>query len=229
MSYYNPYNSGTNNLYTVPYTVPNYNTIPNPQSSTLYTFPKPQSPKLYTIPNPQSSTLYTFPKPQSSTLYTGPNLQSPTLYTGPNLQSSTLYTGAKNMVSNNQIHYNMINKPGSTIIDNNFIKPLDIHKQYGVIDIPGIEVINIEISNKKDKKYAITVKYDGITKTLHYGNSDYQQYHDRTPIGAFSSSDHNDEGRRKSYLSRSSKITNKYGLAANDPFSPNRYAIITLW
>ena len=113
--------------------------------------------------------------------------------------------------------------------NNDFIVPLDIHKQYGVIDIPDIQVIQIEPSNHKDKKYAITVKYQGQIRTIHYGNSNYQQFADRTPIKAFSFADHNDWQRRRSYLARSSKITNSQGLAANDPFSANRYSIITLW
>ena len=112
---------------------------------------------------------------------------------------------------------------------NEFIIPLEIHKQYGVIDIPGIEVLNIEKSQRSGKKYAITIRYNGTTKTIHYGNSDYQQYEDRTPIKAFSSMNHHDEKRRRAYLARSSKITDYTGLAANNPFSPNRYSIITLW
>jgi hypothetical protein len=121
-----------------------------------------------------------------------------------------------------------VNRQNVTI-DSNFITPLDIHKEYGVEEIPGIEVIKIEQSNNKDKKYAITVRYQGVTKTIHYGNSNYEQYQDRTPIKAFSHADHYDEQRRRSYLARSSKITNSTGLAANDPFSANRYSIITLW
>lgn len=110
-----------------------------------------------------------------------------------------------------------------------FIIPLDIHMNYGVIDIPGIEVISIEQSTRAKKKYAITIKYDGVTKTIHYGNSDYQQYEDRTPVKAFSGSDHHDNTRRNSYLARASKIQDSTGLAANNPFSANRYSIITLW
>lgn len=112
---------------------------------------------------------------------------------------------------------------------NNFILPLEIHKSYGVIDIPGIRVVEIKESSRAGKKYAITITYNGITKTIHYGNSHYQQYEDRTPIKAFIHMDHHDNGRRKSYLARSSKITDSTGLAANNPFSANRYSIITLW
>jgi hypothetical protein len=111
----------------------------------------------------------------------------------------------------------------------NFIKPLAIHKQYGIIDINGINVIKIEQSTRANKKYAITIEYGGVTKIIHYGNSNYEQYEDRTPVKAFSNLDHHDERRRNAYLARSSKITNSNGLAANDPFSPNRYSIITLW
>ncbi len=110
-----------------------------------------------------------------------------------------------------------------------FIIPLSIHKSYGLVDIPGIEVLNIEPSSRKDKKYVITIKYNGEVKKIHYGNSDYQHYEDRTPLKTFSSSDHHDDTRRKSYLARASKITDFQGYAANNPFSANRYSIITLW
>jgi len=112
---------------------------------------------------------------------------------------------------------------------NNFIKPLPIHKEYGVIDINEIVVKKIEKSSRANKKYAITIEYEGKVKTIHYGNSDYEQYEDRTPLKEFSYLDHHDEKRRRAYLARSSKITNSGGLAANDPFSANRYAITTLW
>ena len=122
-----------------------------------------------------------------------------------------------------------IEKHGEHYPNQDFIIPLDIHKQYGVIDIPGIKIKYIQVSSHNDKKYSITVEFNNITKTIHYGNSNYQQYEDRTPLKHFSYLDHHDETRRKSYLARSSKITNFTGYACNDPFSPNRYAIITLW
>lgn len=110
-----------------------------------------------------------------------------------------------------------------------FIIPLDIHKHYGVVNIPGIKVLNIKKSKKSNKKYSITISYGGVEKTIDYGNSDYQQYEDRTPVGAFTDSNHYDDTRRRAYLARSSKITDKTGYAANNPFSANRYSIITLW
>jgi hypothetical protein len=114
-------------------------------------------------------------------------------------------------------------------INNDFINPLPIHKEYGVIDIPGIKIIDIKPSSHIDKKYAITVEYNGVTKIIHYGNSNYQHYEDRTPIKTYSYLDHHDEKRRRSYLARASKIRKGFNFAANDPFSANRYAIITLW
>jgi hypothetical protein len=119
--------------------------------------------------------------------------------------------------------------PAMKAFNDSFIQPLPIHKEYGVIDIPGIQVVNIKASTHKDKKYAITVRYNGVTETLHYGNSDYQQYEDRTPLREFAYLDHHDDGRRRSYLARASKIRKGDHLACNDPFSANRYAIITLW
>lgn len=127
--------------------------------------------------------------------------------------------------------YHSINENFSKVTtdDSSFIEPLAIHREYGVIDIPGIVVINIQESTHKGKKYAITVQYQGRTSTIHYGNPDYEQYEDRTPLRAFSNQDHHDEKRRRSYLARSSAITDYQGLACNNPFSANRYAIITLW
>jgi hypothetical protein len=110
-----------------------------------------------------------------------------------------------------------------------FIDPLPIHKSYGVVDIPGIRVINLAVSTRAHKKYAITVEYEDEVKTLHYGAKEYQQYMDRTPLNAFEYLNHYDDRRRMSYLARASAIRTMNGLACNDPFSPNRYAIITLW
>ena len=111
-----------------------------------------------------------------------------------------------------------------------FITPLNIHTEYGVQNIPDIEVLEITQSSRKNRKYAITVRFQDITKTIHYGDPRYQQFEDRTPNSLFSTLNHHDNIRRKSYLARSSKIHNKNKeLTCNDPFSGNRYSIITLW
>lgn len=114
-------------------------------------------------------------------------------------------------------------------INSNFINPLPIHKKYGVKEIPGIKVISINPSKSGRKKYDMIVEYKGKTKKVSFGHKDYQHYEDRSPLKTYSKLNHKDNTRRASYLSRASKITDSTGLAANNPFSPNRYAIIVLW
>lgn len=116
-----------------------------------------------------------------------------------------------------------------------FIKPLKIHQQYGVIDIPGIEVIDIKKSSKSNKKYAITIKYQGKTKTIHYGNVDSEHYEDRTPLKAYSHLNNYDKNIRKVQLSKRTGLGSTQLPACgvyttvNDPFKSNRWAVITLW
>ena len=110
-----------------------------------------------------------------------------------------------------------------------FINTLKIHRHYGVVDLP-VEFIDIQSSSRKNQKYMITVKHQGVTKTIHYGDKRYQQYEDRTPDDEYFILNHHDLKRRNSYLARASRIRNKNGdLTCNDPFSANRYSIITLW
>jgi hypothetical protein len=104
-----------------------------------------------------------------------------------------------------------------------------IHKKYGVSEIPLVKILNIVKSNHKHKKYSITVEYNDKIKTIHFGDTRYQQYKDRTPLKLYKHLDHEDKDRRDNYLSRATKILNDKGLAVNDPFSPNRYAVIYLW
>jgi len=106
--------------------------------------------------------------------------------------------------------------------------PQSIHKMFGVKKIEGLVISKIEPSNRPNKKYKIDVTYNGVSKTIHYGDTRYDHYHDRTPLNLYT--DHNDHVRRLNYLKRASKIRNKDGqLTVNDPFSPNRYSVITLW
>lgn len=118
-----------------------------------------------------------------------------------------------------------------------YTTPLAVHKRYGVLDLP-VRLLGISKSNRANKKYAIRVFYGGIEKTVHFGDTRYGQYHDRTPMRLFrltqrvkyAGADHGSVARRESYLRRASAIRNRDGsLAVNDPFSPNRYAVIVLW
>ena len=74
----------------------------------------------------------------------------------------------------------------------------------------------INISSRLHKKYQITLP-DG--KIIHFGQRGYSDY-----------IEHKDPERRQRYLARAKKIKDKNGkLTANDPLSPNYYAIRLLW
>jgi len=81
-----------------------------------------------------------------------------------------------------------------------------------------------EKSTRKSKKLMVKVK----GKLIHFGDSNMQQYHDKT--GIWKSLDHGDLKRRKSYLSRSKGIKDKNGkLTSADPESPNYHSRKILW
>ena len=57
----------------------------------------------------------------------------------------------------------------------------------------------IEKSNKPHKKY-MAIMEDG--SVVHFGDSRYQQYQDRTPLKLYKNLDHHDEKRRALYYKR---------------------------
>ena len=79
-------------------------------------------------------------------------------------------------------------------------------------------------SSRPDKK--LMVEVDG--KTIHFGARNMEHFKDKT--GIWSSKNHNDEKRRKSYLARAKGIKLKSGaLAWKDPKSANYHAVRILW
>lgn len=76
-----------------------------------------------------------------------------------------------------------------------------------------------ERSTKKGKKLMVTV--DG--KTIHFGDTKYQQYKDKTGLLP-ASSNHGSLKRRESYLKRAQGIGH-----TSDPTSANYHAINILW
>lgn len=81
-------------------------------------------------------------------------------------------------------------------------------------------------SKSKNKKYAVTYN----NKTINFGDSNMQQYKDSTGLGLFSSKNHLDPVRRKSYLARAKGIKNKKGeLTWKDKASANYYSVRYLW
>lgn len=78
----------------------------------------------------------------------------------------------------------------------------------------------IELSDRPGKKY-MAVFPNG--KKVHFGSSMYAQYHDSTPLKAYSHLDHNDEYRRQKYKARHSKIKTKDGRYAYKVFGTAAY------
>lgn len=59
------------------------------------------------------------------------------------------------------------------------------------------DIYNIVKSNRKNKKYDV---YKNDKYNLSFGDSRYQQYHDK--LGEYTNLDHNDMDRRKLYYAR---------------------------
>lgn len=79
-------------------------------------------------------------------------------------------------------------------------------------------------STRPDKKLMVVV--DG--KTIHFGARSMEHFRDKS--GIWSSKNHGDPERRKSFLARSKGIKKKDGsLAWKDPKSPAYHAVRVLW
>lgn len=79
-------------------------------------------------------------------------------------------------------------------------------------------------STNPKKKLMVVVN----NKTIHFGSRDMEHFKDKT--GIWKSKDHNDDKRRKNYLSRSGGIKRKDGtLTKNDPTSANFHSRSVLW
>jgi hypothetical protein len=80
-------------------------------------------------------------------------------------------------------------------------------------------------SEKPNKKLKVKVN----DKWIHFGDSRYQHFFDKTKL-LDESFNHLDDDRRQRYLKRASKIKDKDGkLTMYDENSPNYYAIRILW
>ena len=81
-------------------------------------------------------------------------------------------------------------------------------------------------SANKNKKYSTI--YNG--KTINFGDNRAEQYRDTTGLGLYTSKDHLDPVRRKSYLARAKGIKNAKGeLTWKMKSSPNYYSVRYLW
>tara|TARA_R110000851_G_scaffold14013_3_gene47450 strand:+ start:355 stop:639 length:285 start_codon:yes stop_codon:yes gene_type:complete len=83
-------------------------------------------------------------------------------------------------------------------------------------------------STNAGKKLMVVVIKNGKKKTIHFGDSNMEQFKDKT--GIWSSKNHGDSKRRANYLSRSGGIKNgSGGLTKDDPHSPNYHSRRVLW
>jgi hypothetical protein len=87
-----------------------------------------------------------------------------------------------------------------------------------------IDGYTYSLSTNKNKKLKVVV--DG--KTIHFGDTRYEHFFDKTDLLP-KSQNHGDDKRRTSYLARASKIKDSTGLAINNPKSANYHAIKILW
>lgn len=62
-------------------------------------------------------------------------------------------------------------------------------------------------SNTAGKKYDAILrnKKTGSLSKIHFGDSSYQQFKDRTGLGLYSHLDHNDQKRKTAYMTRHAK------------------------
>jgi len=75
----------------------------------------------------------------------------------------------------------------------------------------------IKKSTHKNKKYMAVFK-TGVV--VHFGDNRYQQYHDKTSLKIYSSLDHKDETRKRSYYARHGKAV---------PYSAKWFSHKYLW
>ena len=75
----------------------------------------------------------------------------------------------------------------------------------------------------------------GKERTLHFGASDYEQFKDRTPVGAFSYRDHGDRVRQRNYFTRHSGVPKRSDAIALEwkrsggRYTPRLLSHIYLW
>ena len=93
-----------------------------------------------------------------------------------------------------------------------------------------MELYKIFKSKSNNKKYSVYVMKKGKKTLIHFGDKRYQQFRDTTPLRLYKKLDHMDNDRRRRYLQRSRKITNKKGeFTHKDKNSSNYYSIKFLW
>lgn len=81
-------------------------------------------------------------------------------------------------------------------------------------------------STHSGKKYQVFYK----DRWIHFGDKNYSQYEDKTPLKLYSFLDHKDKKRKQAYLKRAMGIKDKNGnFTYNNKNSPNYWSINYLW
>jgi hypothetical protein len=87
-------------------------------------------------------------------------------------------------------------------------------------------MLTFKRSTRKNKKYMVFHN----NRWIHFGDTRYEQFKDRTPLKLYSHLNHNDTKRRMNYLQRAKGIKDKNGnLTYLDKNSPNYYSVKYLW
>lgn len=90
-----------------------------------------------------------------------------------------------------------------------------------------VRLLGFEKSTRRNKKYA-GILSNG--KKVHFGDSRFGQYRDRTGLGLYSSKDTMDPDKREAYKSRHSRILNEFGIPfAEIKFTPAWFSMNYLW
>ena len=88
------------------------------------------------------------------------------------------------------------------------------------------EILDFDKSTRKNKKYMVAFKNkkdNTNIKILHFGAKGYEQYFDSTPLSLYTHLNHNDEERRKNYVSRHK------GFIKKGYYSPGWLSMKYLW
>lgn len=96
---------------------------------------------------------------------------------------------------------------------------------------------SIDRSTRAGKKYMAVVRDNrtGAKRTLHFGAYDYEQYKDRTKLGAFSHKNHGDRSRQRNYYNRHSGTPNRAAAIrlewdrSDGRYTPKLLSHIYLW
>jgi hypothetical protein len=94
----------------------------------------------------------------------------------------------------------------------------------------GWVLVKMEVSNRKNKKYAATIRRGTATRVVHFGHSAYPQYRDSTRLGKYKAKNHMDPKRRRAYFMRHSGVpTKEKALQKTKKFSARYFSHRYLW